>query len=79
MTTIPGTTAADAPPWFHGWVHVDEDGLIAALGAGDPPPGLPGTVHDLGGSILAPGFVSAHSHLFTAGMRGIAPDDTLYG
>lgn len=76
---LPVSADPAAPAWFHGWVHVDDGGLIAGLGPDDPPPGLPGDVHDLGGAILAPGFVSAHSHLFTAGMRGIAPDDTLYG
>ena len=33
-----------APAWFHGWVHVDEAGIIAGLGPGDPPLGLPGWV-----------------------------------
>ena len=33
---------------------------------------------DVGGAIVAPGFVSAHSHLFTSGMRGISPGSTLY-
>ncbi|GAA1210476.1 amidohydrolase family protein [Pseudonocardia alaniniphila] len=33
---------------------------------------------DAGGAIVAPGFVSAHSHLFTSGLRGIAPASTLY-
>jgi len=33
---------------------------------------------DAGGAMVAPGFVSAHSHLFTSGLRGIAPGSTLY-
>ncbi len=34
---------------------------------------------DSGGHIVAPGFVSSHSHLFTSGLRGLASDDSLYG
>ncbi|HLG92829.1 MAG TPA: amidohydrolase family protein [Acidimicrobiales bacterium] len=28
---------------------------------------------------MAPGFISAHSHLFTSGSRGLATDESLYG
>ncbi len=48
---------------------------------GVPTPGTAAagtTVLDVGGAIVAPGFVSAHSHLFTSGLRGIAASATLY-
>ena len=71
---------ATGPDWFHGWLLAGDDGRIAALGAGDPPPGTGegAEVVDVGGAIVAPGFVSAHSHLFTSGMRGISAGSTLY-
>jgi cytosine/adenosine deaminase-related metal-dependent hydrolase len=69
--------ADGGPDWFHGWLRIDDDGRISELGPGVPPPG-PGPVLDLGGAMVAPGFVSAHSHLFTSGLRGIAPGSSLY-
>jgi 5-methylthioadenosine/S-adenosylhomocysteine deaminase len=69
--------ADGGPDWFHGWLRIDDDGRISGLGPGAPPPG-PGPVLDLGGAMVAPGFVSAHSHLFTSGLRGIAPGSSLY-
>jgi 5-methylthioadenosine/S-adenosylhomocysteine deaminase len=62
----------------HGWMQVD-DGRITAIGDGDAPD-LPGAeVLDAAGAFVAPGFVSAHSHLFTSGARGLGVDATLYG
>ncbi|UFS59982.1 amidohydrolase family protein [Subtercola endophyticus] len=37
------------------------------------------TVIDAHGAFVAPGFISAHSHIFTSGMRGMTPGDNLYG
>src|SRR4051794_26762920 len=69
---------ADAgPASLRGWLTVGDDGRITGIGPGTPPV-LSGEVLDAGGAIVAPGFVSAHSHLFTSGFRGIAPDATLY-
>jgi 5-methylthioadenosine/S-adenosylhomocysteine deaminase len=73
--------SSSGPEWFLGWLLVGDDGRIAALGEGAPDPallesGVP--TLDVGGAIVAPGFVSAHSHLFTSGMRGISPGSTLY-
>jgi cytosine/adenosine deaminase-related metal-dependent hydrolase len=73
----------DAPGWtpFTGWLAVGEDGRIAGLGAGDPGPVVRAAVGDVlnaAGKIVAPGFVSAHSHLFTSGSRGMAADQSLY-
>ncbi len=71
---------ADGSDWFRGWLSVDADGLIAGLGAGEPPAQPAGTrVLDAHGAFVAPGFVSAHSHLFTSGMRGMTPGEPLYG
>ncbi|HMA46449.1 MAG TPA: amidohydrolase family protein, partial [Frankiaceae bacterium] len=59
---------------------VGEDGRIRGIGPGDPRPRPPaGRVLDVGGAIVAPGFVSAHSHLFTSGSRGLGTDQSLYG
>ncbi|MGH1504177.1 MAG: amidohydrolase family protein [Acidimicrobiales bacterium] len=71
----------DRRPFFRGWLLADDDGLIAGLGEGEPPAEVWGAADDrvdLGGAFLAPGFISAHSHLFTSGMRGFTPDSTLY-
>lgn len=65
-------------PWFWGWLSVDDHGRISGLGEGTPPTDAPGPRHDLGGSFLAPGFVSAHSHIYTGGMRGVAASSPLY-
>src|SRR3954449_2581950 len=69
--------ADGGPASLRGWLTVGDDGRITGIGPGTPPV-LSGEVLDAGGAIVAPGFVSAHSHLFTSGFRGIAPDATLY-
>ncbi|WP_456844253.1 amidohydrolase family protein [Cellulomonas sp. P5_C6] len=73
--------AAGGPDWYLGWFLVGDDGRIASMGQGAPDAsllvsGVP--TLDAGGAMVAPGFVSAHSHLFTSGMRGISPGSTLY-
>jgi 5-methylthioadenosine/S-adenosylhomocysteine deaminase len=74
------TMAPGSDP-YTGWMLVGGDGRIAALGEGDPgaavAPEVP--VVDVGGAFVAPGFVSAHSHLFTSGSRGLGMDQSLYG
>lgn len=65
-------------PWFWGWLSVDDDGRISGMGEGTPPPNAPLPHHDLDGCFLAPGFVSAHSHIYTGGMRGVAASSPLY-
>ncbi|MEF2975646.1 amidohydrolase family protein [Subtercola sp. YIM 133946] len=74
---------ADGVDWFRGWLTVGADGCITGLGPGDPPEpagaGSAGTVVDAHGAFVAPGFISAHSHIFTSGMRGMTPGATLYG
>ena len=78
-------TMTDGQDPFHGWLTVSDDGRIAGLGPGEPPArdagrtgGSTGEVLDARGRIVAPGFVSAHSHLHTSGLRGIAADEQLY-
>jgi 5-methylthioadenosine/S-adenosylhomocysteine deaminase len=63
-----------------GWFTVDAAGKIAALGYGEPDAVADvAQKFDAGGAFVAPGFVSAHSHLCTSGSRGMALDCTLYG
>jgi len=47
---------------------VMEDGVIAAVGAGDPPP-LDGEHRNAQGRVLMPGFVDCHTHACWAGDR----------
>lgn len=62
-----------------GWMLI-EGGIVTDLGSGTPPTPDPSITNlDAEGRIVAPGFVSSHSHLFTSGLRGLASDDTLYG
>lgn len=71
------TMADGLPDPYVGWFEVDDDGRIAAIGAGSYPGEVTQSV-DAEGRIVAPGFVSAHSHLFTSGTRGLAPNSSLY-
>ncbi|MGO1949605.1 MAG: amidohydrolase family protein [Mycobacteriaceae bacterium] len=69
--------------WFSGWLAVDGEGRISGLGEGTPPEDVAvsyadDTRIDLDGAFLAPGFVSAHSHIYTGGVRGIAHSEPLY-
>lgn len=65
---------------FTGYLVVDEDGKLAAVGAGDPPATLATqTTWDAHGEWIIPGLLSAHSHLWQAAFRGIAQDQTLPG
>jgi 5-methylthioadenosine/S-adenosylhomocysteine deaminase len=76
------TMDPDRPDPFRGWFTVDEDGRIAAVEPGDPPAAVvaeAGEVLDAGGKLVGPGFVSAHSHLFTSASRGLGMDQSLYG
>ena len=65
---------------FAGHMVVGADGRIASIGPGDPPTGTAGAEElDAAGRIVAPGFISAHSHLFQSPLRGLGTDQTLYG
>ena len=56
-----------------GWVAV-EGGRVAGLGAGAPPAGLGGERLDMGGDLVMPGMVNAHTHLAMTLLRGLAED-----
>jgi cytosine/adenosine deaminase-related metal-dependent hydrolase len=65
---------------FVGYLLVGEDGRILQVGAGAPPASVAADrVVDAAGDLVAPGFISAHSHIFTSPFRGIGTDETLYG
>lgn len=78
------TMDPDRPDPFRGWFAVGSDGRLTAVEAGDPAREvvdalLPEHVLDAGGALVGPGFVSAHSHLFTSASRGLGMDQSLYG
>jgi 5-methylthioadenosine/S-adenosylhomocysteine deaminase len=75
LITLAGEDSGYLP---HGWMQVD-DGRITAIGEGEAPEVAGAEVLDAAGAFVAPGFVSAHSHLFTSGARGLGVDATLYG
>jgi 5-methylthioadenosine/S-adenosylhomocysteine deaminase len=65
---------------YRGYLVVGADGRIADLGPGEPPARFQAAeVLDAGGQFIAPGFISAHSHLFQSPLRGLGVDGTLYG
>lgn len=78
------TMDPDRPDPFPGWFSVGADGRLTAVEAGDPPASVTeglaeDQVLDARGALVGPGFVSAHSHLFTSASRGLAMDQSLYG
>ena len=56
-----------------GWIQI-EDGLVTAVGGGDPPE--PG--EDLGGALVTPGLVNTHHHLYQTLTRARVQDATLF-
>lgn len=68
------------PASYLGYMLVDRGGRIAAIGAGEAPATLKADrVMDAGGRFVAPGFLSAHSHIYMSPLRGLGHDQTLYG
>lgn len=70
------------PRSFFGYLTVGADGRILDMEAGEAPPELAASAArtlDAAGKIIAPGFVSAHSHLYMSPLRGLGHDQTLYG
>lgn len=65
------------PACFIGWLAVDTDGKVAALGEGEAPSNALETI-DANAAFVAPGFVSGHSHLSTSGSRALGQDSPLY-
>jgi len=73
------TMEPGAPAPIEGWLAVDAEGRVAATGEGAPPAELTAAeTLDAQGRILMPGFISAHSHLWSAPFRGIAAESNLY-
>jgi cytosine/adenosine deaminase-related metal-dependent hydrolase len=65
---------------FIGYKTEGADGRITAVAPGEAPAGTAvDKVIDAGGRFVAPGFISAHSHLFTSPLRGLGHTETLYG
>jgi cytosine/adenosine deaminase-related metal-dependent hydrolase len=58
-----------------GWIAVDSDGFVEAVGGGSPPPG-PRT--DLGGALVTPGLVNTHHHLYQNLTRARAQEADLF-
>ena len=58
-----------------GWVLVD-DGLVAAVGGGDPPEA--DDVVDLEGAVVTPGLVNTHHHLYQTLTRARAQEADLF-
>ena len=74
------TMAPDRKEPFAGYLVVDASGRLTAVGKGAPPPGVAAAqIWDAHGDWIIPGLLSAHSHLWQAAFRGIAPDQTLPG
>jgi cytosine/adenosine deaminase-related metal-dependent hydrolase len=59
--------------YARGWLQI-EKGLIAGLGAGDPPD----AGEDLHGAVVTPGFVNTHHHLYQTLTRARAADADLF-
>jgi cytosine/adenosine deaminase-related metal-dependent hydrolase len=57
-----------------GWIHVD-DGLVAAIGDGQPPEG---PSEDLDGAVVTPGLVNTHHHLYQTLTRARAQQADLF-
>jgi len=78
LLTVAGPLSAEA---VRGWLSVSHDGRLSALEAGEPPASVLDSAEEVvhaDGLIVAPGFVSAHSHLFTSGSRGLGASLGLY-
>ena len=56
-----------------GWIEID-NGLISAVGAGDPP----AAAEDLGGAVVTPGLVNTHHHLYQTLTRARAQQADLF-
>jgi cytosine/adenosine deaminase-related metal-dependent hydrolase len=61
--------------WDDGWLDVGDDGLLRAVGHGQPPPG---PREDLRGALVTPGFVNTHHHLYQTLTRTRAQQGTLF-
>ncbi|WP_369055216.1 8-oxoguanine deaminase [Kineococcus terrestris] len=85
LLTGAAVATVDAAGTEHATGHVlVDDGVVAAVGAGDPPPRLRerlpvGTRElDLRGHLVTPGLVNTHHHLYQWATRGFAVDSGLF-
>ena len=79
IMTMAGTLYAPQAP-IDGYISVAADGTILAVAAGEPPADLhAATVIDAHGDYMIPGFISAHSHLYSSAYRGLGAQFTLHG
>ena len=73
VTMKPGETNP-----FTGYILVGADGRIASIGHGKAPATMnANVVVDASGKFVIPGFISAHSHVFATGMRGLGASLTI--
>lgn len=74
ITMAPG----DVP--FLGYMLVDKEGRIASIEEGPVPNGLNVQRRiNARGSVITPGFISAHSHIYMSPLRGLGHTQNLYG
>lgn len=69
------------PELIDGHIAVGADGRILALAAGPAPAELATAAErtlDAEGKFIAPGFISAHSHIYMSPLRGVGHEGTLY-
>ena len=65
---------------FRGFMFINSEGRIEQIGPGEPPAELQADeVLDALGKVVAPGFISAHSHIYMSPLRGLGHDENLYG
>ncbi len=75
ITMEPGSPA----PIESGWMTISDTGHILEVGSGELPTlNSQVTRIDASGKIIIPGFISAHSHLWSAPFRCIASESNLY-
>nr|WP_205706909.1 8-oxoguanine deaminase [Kineococcus vitellinus] len=80
LITGAAVATVDAAGTEHAVGHVlVRDGAIAAVGAGEAPPGtVADRVVDARGHLVTPGFVNTHHHLYQWATRGFAVDEGLF-
>ncbi|WP_432524558.1 8-oxoguanine deaminase [Kineococcus sp. SYSU DK006] len=80
LITGAAVATVDAAGTEHAEGHVlVRDGAIAAVGAGQAPPGtVADRVVDARGHLVTPGFVNTHHHLYQWATRGFAVDEGLF-